>query len=372
MVKYLGLVHSTNPHAPETALGRAPAAAPRACSRPAAVRRDRVDGVGNAGGAGGAASSVTRSVMTASVVTPRADAVVSSAEPVWEISNLQRVVLPAGATLTHRPGPGWAFVVAGPVTLETASGHEGLASGDAMLVDARTAYRITAGAQPATLAVADLRASVPTRRLPSPLVVRGFATAHPGVAALVTMCPLQTGCPPDLFAASYGNLIGAAMVASWAASQGHDPAVVGPDPLVAAVVAAVTARPGEEWTVERMARLVHLSRSALTERFRRALGLGPSELVREVRMREARRLLRDASRPVEQVAHAVGYGSTAAFSRAFAAHHGTGPQAWRTRQRSATRSRDVPRNAHRTEDHRRRHGERRADAERGRDPVGVQ
>lgn len=275
--------------------------------------------------------------------------------------------------MSHRPGPGWAFVVAGSVTLETATGNDGLTAGDAILVDARTAYRITApGPEPAMLVVADLRAAVPIRRLPSPLVVRGFAAASPGVAALVTMCPLQTECPPDLFAASYGNLIGAAMVAAWAGSQGPDRATDEPDPIVAAVVAAVTARPGEPWTVARMARLVHLSRSALAERFRRALGLGPSELVREVRMREARRLLRDASRPIAQVPYAVGYGSTAAFSRAFSAHHGVGPQAWRAREHTAVQSPGAPRYPRRREDHRRRQGERRADAVRGRDPVGVQ
>jgi len=161
--------------------------------------------------------------VTRSVGTVRAAATATSVEPAWEMSNLERVTLSAGASLQHRPGPGWAFVVAGQVRLETAAGDEGLAPGDAVLVDARTAYRITTPeTEPATLVIADLRPSVPVPRLPSPLVVRGFATASPGVAALVTMCPLQTECPPDLFAASYGNLIGAAMVAAWAASQGHD------------------------------------------------------------------------------------------------------------------------------------------------------
>lgn len=154
-----------------------------------------------------------------------------------------------------------------------------------------------------------------------------LAARHGGVMALVTRCRLERACRPTLFAASYGNLIGAAMTASWQEDQGGD---AGPlDEAVTAVVAAVTARPAEPWTVEGMARLVHLSRSALGERFRRALGRGPAEVLREIRMREARRLLTDPSRPVEYIASAVGYGSTAAFSRAFSSHHGVAPQAWR-------------------------------------------
>lgn len=148
------------------------------------------------------------------------------------------------------------------------------------------------------------------------------------------------------------------------ARQGREAAAEVLDNAVATVVAAVTARPGEAWTVERMARLAHLSRSALGDRFRCSLGLGPSELLREVRMREARRLLRDPSRSVAHVAYAVGYGSTAAFSRAFSSHHGIGPQAWR----DALWSRDPQRG----EDDSGGRREYRADQQRARDPVSVQ
>nr|WP_232327926.1 helix-turn-helix transcriptional regulator [Kibdelosporangium sp. MJ126-NF4] len=51
--------------------------------------------------------------------------------------------------------------------------------------------------------------------------------------------------------------------------------------------------------------------------------------LREIRMDAARRLLRDPARPVTQIALTVGYSSTAAFSRAFSAHHGVAPQEWR-------------------------------------------
>ena len=53
------------------------------------------------------------------------------------------------------------------------------------------------------------------------------------------------------------------------------------------------------------------------------------ELLREVRMQRARELLGE-SVPVTRVAFEVGYGSVAAFSRAFAAQHAVSPQAWRS------------------------------------------
>jgi len=279
----------------------------------------------------------------------------------WEMSDLRHVRLSADTALSGPPGPRWSLVLDGAVALETAAGTQPLAGGDAILVDARTAHRIIAS-EPSGLVVADLRPAVPAHRLPSPLVVRDFGTRHNGVAALVGKCRLGGGRRPSLFTASYGNLIGAAMTDSWLEEEGRGDTP--PDPAVASVMAAVTARPGEPWTVEEMARLAHLSRSALGERFRRELGRSPVEVLREVRMREARRLLGDASRPVEHVAFAVGYGSAAAFSRAFSAHHGVAPQAWR----GASPTRD----AEQGEDHTGRDGGRRAEQERGRDAVRVE
>lgn len=248
----------------------------------------------------------------------------------WELSALHHQRLRTGSVLATSAGPLWVLVLDGTLTLETGVGPDLLGTGDAALVGARTAYGLTAGVE-AEVAVADLRLVVPPAPVPSPLVVRGFAGRHPGVAELVRGCPLGVACRASVFAASYGSLIGAAMIASWQEDSGHGSAAEpGPaDPVVAAVVAAVTDRPADPWTVDRMARLVHMSRSALGERFRRELGRSPVLVLREIRMQQARTLLADPSRSVEQIGYAVGYGSAAAFSRAFSAHHGTGPQVWR-------------------------------------------
>jgi AraC-like DNA-binding protein len=248
---------------------------------------------------------------------------------------LRRERLAAG-DVRSRPGALWAVVLAGAVTLETADARQGLLPGDAVLVDARTAHRLTADAE-TDLVHGDLRRVAPGTVLPSPLVVGGFDERQRGVVALVTACPLDAISSPAPFAASYAGLIGAAMTALW--QQGHaldggsasdGGAGAGPaDTQVADVVAALAASPGEPWTLDRMAALVHLSRSALTERFRRATGHSPMQMLREVRMHRARTLLTDRCLPVTRVAFEVGYGSVAAFSRAFASDHGRSPLAWR-------------------------------------------
>jgi AraC-like DNA-binding protein len=262
---------------------------------------------------------------------------IPTTQPQWEMSTLAHRTLAAGDDVAGRTGPVWLLVLRGAVALETADGTRALQAGDAVLVDGATARRVTA-LEESEVAVADLRLAVPTQLFPSPLVVPGFATRHTGVSALITLCPLRGACGPSAFVASYGGLVGAAMTASWMEDTDRpDAAPAGADPVVADVMAELMRRPGEAWTIDGMARLAHLSRSALTERFRRALGRSPSEVLRDVRMQVARKQLRDPARTVTQVAFAVGYGSTAAFSRAFSAHQGVGPQEWRT----ASRARDA-------------------------------
>jgi AraC-like DNA-binding protein len=251
----------------------------------------------------------------------------------WEMTALRRERLPAEASLV-RPGALWVLVLSGAVTLETAGDRRTILPGDAVLVASRTAHRLETD-----LVHGDLRRSVPSVPLPSPLVQRGFGEEHRGVVTLVTTCPLSVECKADRFASAYAALIGAAILSLWhpaddtgQADGGRRPA---DDAQVAEVVAALAAEPGERWTLDRMAGLVHLSRSALTERFRRATGHSPMRMLREVRMNRARTLLTKQCLAVTRVAFEVGYGSVAAFSRAFTADHGVSPLAWRAIPRAS-------------------------------------
>jgi AraC-like DNA-binding protein len=83
--------------------------------------------------------------------------------------------------------------------------------------------------------------------------------------------------------------------------------------------------PARSWTVAKLARHAALSRSALFERFTRAVGLPPMEYLLAWRMALAKDLLRQRNIGLAEVAEQVGYRSASAFSTAFSRHVGQPP-----------------------------------------------
>jgi AraC-like DNA-binding protein len=102
------------------------------------------------------------------------------------------------------------------------------------------------------------------------------------------------------------------------------------DPIIGQALAALHSQAGEQWTVERLARLVGVSRSLFAERFTEMVGQSPMQYLALWRMQLAARLLVDGGQ-VAAVASAVGYESEAAFSRAFKKLVGEAPATWRKR-----------------------------------------
>lgn len=74
---------------------------------------------------------------------------------------------------------------------------------------------------------------------------------------------------------------------------------------------------GCDWSVEQLARSAGMSRSLYAERFKSALGMAPMAYVTQWRMQVAKRLLRQSTLSIEQIAAEVGYESLPAFSKAF-------------------------------------------------------
>jgi AraC-like DNA-binding protein len=103
------------------------------------------------------------------------------------------------------------------------------------------------------------------------------------------------------------------------------------DPSVGRALTCLHERPGEDWTLEKLATAVGLSRSALAERFTHFVGDPPMQYLTRWRMQAAARLLADGQAKVSAVAQQVGYDSEAAFSRAFKKAAGVPPAAWRSR-----------------------------------------
>lgn len=104
------------------------------------------------------------------------------------------------------------------------------------------------------------------------------------------------------------------------------------DPKVGRCLTLMHEQPGRDWSVESLAREVHLSRSVLADRFATLLGVPPMQYLRRWRLTVAARLLRGERTSVIQVAEAVGYESEASFSRAFKGEYGVPPGLWRNRR----------------------------------------
>jgi AraC-like DNA-binding protein len=101
------------------------------------------------------------------------------------------------------------------------------------------------------------------------------------------------------------------------------------DPVVGQALAELHGQPRERWTVESLARVVGVSRSVLAERFTALLGQPPMQYLALWRMQVAAGLLAGGTTKIAAVAARVGYGSEAAFSRAFKKLVGQAPATWR-------------------------------------------
>ena len=114
------------------------------------------------------------------------------------------------------------------------------------------------------------------------------------------------------------------------------------DPHVGRALALVHARPGEPWTVERLALAVGMSRSAFAARFGSLVGASPLEYVTRWRMRKAARLLEDTDLDVQAIAGRLAYASVPAFSKAFKREEGLTPFAFRAGRRADRADRREP------------------------------
>ncbi|MFA5956327.1 AraC family transcriptional regulator [Hyphomicrobium sp.] len=103
------------------------------------------------------------------------------------------------------------------------------------------------------------------------------------------------------------------------------------DPFVGKALSLMHAKPARNWTIEELAKDVGLSRSVLAQRFAILIGMPPMYYLAKWRMQIASRLLSGGSTNIAGVAAKVGYGSEAAFSRAFKKLVGIPPSAWRHR-----------------------------------------
>ena len=107
------------------------------------------------------------------------------------------------------------------------------------------------------------------------------------------------------------------------------------DPRLSRALVMMHKQPGHNWTVASLAKETGQSRSVFAQRFFLATGVTPLRYLTDLRMRLAVLRLSRERQPVETVASELGYGSLAAFSRAFKRSVGMSPGAVRVRNGAA-------------------------------------
>jgi len=100
------------------------------------------------------------------------------------------------------------------------------------------------------------------------------------------------------------------------------------DDSIAKAVRTLNSSPSEPWSLDRLARHVGLSRTALSTRFRQRVGQPPMRYLTELRLRRAAEELAAGRPTLREVAQRAGYDSDAAFAKAFKRRFGLSPGAY--------------------------------------------
>lgn len=104
------------------------------------------------------------------------------------------------------------------------------------------------------------------------------------------------------------------------------------DPQIGQALTLIHQRIEADWTTEKLADAVAMSRSTFVDRFSSIVGMPPIRYLTAWRLRSAKLQLRETGKSVAQLAWAVGYRSEEAFSRAFKREFGLSPMQWKSRQ----------------------------------------
>lgn len=257
----------------------------------------------------------------------------------WTLVDFARLELSAGEAVAGqvREVP-FFLVMRGEVDLRTDAETTRLRGGDFVLRTRPTAYRVRAH-EDAVVVAGPLRlasgAEHPlARSLPEALIACQLLRrdAHLNALAEALLAEVASARPASCaFAGRLVSVLAASAVRAWV-ENGCAPdgwLLPASDPHIARAVDAIRDDPGSAWTLERLARVASTSRSAFAERFHTVVGEPPARYLLRVRMERAKALLADGRLSVAQTATSLGYGSEAAFSRAFRRHTGSNPSAWR-------------------------------------------
>jgi AraC-like DNA-binding protein len=96
-----------------------------------------------------------------------------------------------------------------------------------------------------------------------------------------------------------------------------------------------------QFSVEKMATEMNMSRTNLHRKLKSIMGLPPSELIRSIRLRKASKLILNKVDSVSQIALMVGFDDYAHFSKSFKKHFGVPPTNYEEHVRSQAVQQDA-------------------------------
>jgi thiosulfate/3-mercaptopyruvate sulfurtransferase len=104
------------------------------------------------------------------------------------------------------------------------------------------------------------------------------------------------------------------------------------DPKIRQALEQFHENPGNNWTVEGLAEIACMSRSAFAKRFHKLLGTSPINYITRWRMQLAHRMITESSETIGDIAQSCAYHSEEAFGKAFRKEFGVSPKAVRRRE----------------------------------------
>ncbi|MEI7445001.1 MAG: AraC family transcriptional regulator [Burkholderiales bacterium] len=179
-------------------------------------------------------------------------------------------------------------------------------------------------------------------RLPPIHLIRADAVgAHSPIASLVSLLSAELaerGPGAEAVCARLMDVLFFQGFRHWLAGRpAHEPSWIDAiaDPRLGRAIEAVHADPARDWSLESLAGLAAMSRTAFAERFRRTTGDTPMEYVARARIHVAMSRLAASDDTLDAVAAAVGYADAFALSKAFKRRVGCSPSDWRREARRA-------------------------------------
>jgi len=106
---------------------------------------------------------------------------------------------------------------------------------------------------------------------------------------------------------------------------------------IAQVADLIRKNPENSYTVTRLAKMANLSQTHFINLFRRTTGLPPVKFQIECRIQRAKKLLRDSSLAISDIALQLGFNSHQHFSDTFSRIVGVPPKTWRSSSTSSRR-----------------------------------